>query len=118
MNGQPRDVRPLRDFYLDLQNHLLAERGEDGRPSRLDFQVYELAAILHRFSTGWDDLPQVIPGRADYRVLISAGSLVRSYAVHGQLAPDGVIELIKLRIDVGWLDDDSGGDAGSEGLDD
>lgn len=84
----------------------------------MDFQVYELAAILHRFATGWADLPPVIPGRVDYRVLISAGSLVRSYAVHGQLAPDGVIELIKLRIDVSWSEDDSGDDAVGEDLDD
>lgn len=96
-----RDVRPTSDFFDDLHRQLPAERGEDGSLSRTDFELYELLAILDRFATGWEDLPPLIPGRDDYRVLIATGRLVRAYAVHGQLAADGVVELVFLRIDVG-----------------
>jgi hypothetical protein len=101
-----RDVRPTRDFFLDLDRQLPAQRGPRGEPSRTDFQTHDLLLIIDRFATGWDDLPQLIPGRDDYRVLISAGVLVRALAVEAQLAPDGVIELVRLSIDTTWTDDD------------
>ena len=44
----------------------------------------------------------MIPGRADYRVLVSAGVLVPHFAVVGQLAPDGAGELVQLDIDLHW----------------
>ena len=37
--------------------------------------------------------------------LISAGVLVRALAVEAQLAPDGVIELVRLSIDTTRTDD-------------
>jgi hypothetical protein len=48
----------------------------------------------------------MIPDRDDYSVLISAGVLVRALAVEAQLAPEGVIELVRLSIDITWTDDD------------
>jgi hypothetical protein len=101
-----RDVRPTRDFYLDLDRQLPTERGPHGEPSRTDFQTYDLLLIFDRFAAGWDELPRLIPSRDDYRVLISAGVLVRALAVEGQLAPDGVIELVRLTIDNSWADED------------
>jgi hypothetical protein len=95
-----RDVRPTSDFYRDLEQRLGPERGPRGEPSRIDFETYELVAILERFGSGWDDLPRLVPGRDDYRVLISTGALVWVIVVHGQLAPDGVVELVRLRIDL------------------
>ncbi len=101
MSGR-RDVRPTKDFYLQLHRQLGAERGSEGQPSRVDFELYELVPILERFANGWDDLPELFPGRPDYRVLVSSGLVVRSHVVHGQLAPDGAVELIRLRIDTTW----------------
>lgn len=51
------------------------------------------------FATRWDDIPQLIPGRSDYRILIASGILVARFAIVGQLAADGAIELIELDID-------------------
>ena len=106
MRPARRDVRPTRDFFLDLERQLPARRGLDGQPSRTDFQTHDLLLILDRFATGWDDLPQLIPGRDDYRVLITAGVLVAVVAVEGQLASDGVVELVRLSIDASWPDTD------------
>jgi len=66
-----------------------------------DLQVYDLLAIVDRFATGFAALPELIPGRADYRVLIASSRLVRAYSVVGQLAPDGAVELIAIEFDLG-----------------
>jgi len=63
--------------------------------------VFELLRIVDRFATGFDDLPELIPGRSEYRLLISTGMLVPTFVVVGQLAPDGAVELIQLDIDLG-----------------
>lgn len=72
-----------------------------GEPSATDFHVFELLRIVERFAVGFDDLPQLIPGRDDYRILIARGSLVTAFAVVGQLAPDGAVELVQLDIETG-----------------
>lgn len=56
------------------------------------------------FATSFEDLPPLIFGRADYRVLVAAGSLVPRFAVVGQLASDGAVELVQVDIDLaaGW----------------
>lgn len=74
---------------------LPAERGPESRPSANDFQVFDLIRIVDRFATDFDDLPELIPGRPDYRILVSAGMLVPPLAVVGQLAPDGAMELVQ-----------------------
>ena len=61
---------------------------------------------MERFATGWDDLPHLIPGRPDYRAPISVGVLVATVSVDAQLAPDGAVELVRLRIDQTWPDTD------------
>jgi len=50
--------------------------------------------------------PRSIDGRDDYRILITAGSLVPRFSVVGQLASDGGIELVALDLDLdaGWED--------------
>ena len=50
----------------------------------------------------FDDLPDLIPGRSDYRVLLTSGLVVRALNVVGQLASDGAIELVSIVIDLGW----------------
>jgi hypothetical protein len=107
VNQPRRDVRPTRDFFAHLDRQLSTQRGPDGEPSRVDFQTHDLVAIIDRFGTDWDTLPHLIRGRADYRVLVSKGVLVAVVCVEGQLARDGVIELLRLRIDLAWpLDPD------------
>lgn len=64
-----------------------------------DFQVFELLRVIDHFATRFDDLPELIPGHADYRILISSGILVARFAVVGQLAPDGAVELVQLDLD-------------------
>ena len=94
-------VRATSRFFEDLDSQLGHERGPNGEPSTNDFQTFELLEIVERFATGFDDLAELIPGRRDYRVLISTGVLVRAYSVVGQLGRDGAVELVSLQIDVG-----------------
>ncbi len=106
MTSARREVRPTPEFFADLDRQLGPERGQAGEPSRGDFQTHDLLLIVERFATGWEDPPHLIPGRADYRVLISVGVLVATVSVDAQLAPDGAIELVRLRIDQTWPDTD------------
>lgn len=104
MSPDRRTVRTTQQFFEDLDRQLPAERGPNGEPSIHDFQVYELLRIVEQFAVEWDTLTELIPGRLDYRIVIAAGLLVPRFAVAGQLAPDGAIELIRLRLDLdaGW----------------
>lgn len=104
MSSDRRTVRTTPQFFEDLDRQLRSERGPNGEPSVQDFQVYELLRIVEQFAAEWDMLTELIPGRPDYRIVIAAGLLVPRFAVAGQLAPDGAIELIRLRLDLdaGW----------------
>jgi hypothetical protein len=101
VSGERREVRATLEFSQDLDRQLRGERGPSGEPSTNDFQTFELLEIVERFATGFDNLPELIPGRRDYRILISTGVLVRAYSVVGQLGLDGAVELVSLEIDVG-----------------
>jgi hypothetical protein len=43
----------------------------------------------------------LIPGRDDYRILISTGIVVRACTVVGQASPDGAVESVSLDFDTG-----------------
>ena len=109
-----RDIRPTRAFYEDLYRHFPVERGPAGQPSRLDFELYELPRLFRDVADRWDDLFQPIPGRPDYRILISVGILVPVLCVDAHLGRDGVIELLSLDVDARPL---TGGDVDSAGGD-
>ena len=94
-------VRATLEFFQDLDRQLPAERGRNGEPSTHDFQVVELLPIVERFATEFHELPPLIDGRSDYRVLLASGTLVYALAVVGQLAPDGAVGLVQLDIDLG-----------------
>lgn len=98
--SERRLVRTTPGFFAQLDFQLGEERGPRGEPSSADFLGYEMLAIVEEFATRWDDLPPVIPGRGDYRILIKGGYLVRAYSVTGQLAPDGAVELVRIRVDL------------------
>ncbi len=97
-----RVVRASPSFFDDLDRQLRTDRSEDGEPSTNDFQSLELIEIVDRFAECFDELPEAIPGRSDYKMLISAGRIVRGYTVVAQLMSDGTVELIALEIDSDW----------------
>jgi len=100
VSGARRVVRATASFFEDLDRQLGPERGASGEPSSNDFQVFDLLRVVDRFATSFDDLPELIPGRPDYRILISVGMLVPRVAVLGQVAPDGAVELVQLDLDL------------------
>jgi hypothetical protein len=93
-----RVVRLTEEFFASLDLALPAER-TDTLPSRRDFEVTDLLAIVERFADQWDNLPPLVPGRGDYRQLISSGHLMLTFVVEGQLARDGAVELVSIEID-------------------
>ena len=97
-----REVRATYGFFEDLDRQLSPERGPNGEPSAADFQAIELLRIVDRSAEQFDDLPELIPDRQDYRILITSGVLVRALNVVGQLAADGAIELVSIDIDLDW----------------
>ena len=99
MTNQRRAVRATSGFFDDLDRQLPSERRPNGEPSTNDFQVFELLRVVEQFAIGFDDLPELIPGRPEYRILIATGTVVAVFSVIGQLAPDGAIELVQLDID-------------------
>lgn len=66
-----------------------------------DFEVHDLLPAVEVFAASFDALPELITGRSEYQILIAAGSLVPRYAVVGQLASDGAVELIGIDLDLG-----------------
>jgi len=99
VSGERREVRATLDFFHDLDRQLPTERGPNGEPSTSDFQTFELLEIVEKFAVGFDELPALISGRDDYRVLISTGRVVRAYTVVGQATADGSIEPVSLGLD-------------------
>lgn len=68
--------------------------------SLTDFLTIELLAIVDIFATRFDDLPQLVEGRSDYRILIATGTLVRAIAVVGQRSNDGSVEIVSIEVDL------------------
>jgi hypothetical protein len=95
-----REVRATPDFFAKIDLQLPNERGPDGEPSWVDFHAYDLLAIVERFAMSWDELPGLVPGRPDYRILITTGRIAPMISVVGQLAADGAIELVDIDIDL------------------
>ncbi len=96
-----RDVRVTREFFEQVDRLLPAERA-GVTPSRSDFQASDLLTIVDIFRTRWDDLPFYVPGRTEWRVLITTGRLVPYLEVVGELALDGGIDLVLITIDLTW----------------
>lgn len=71
------------------------------KPSVAEFAAADLLDIVDVFATLWDDLPLTIPGRDEYRTLMTRGHLAYAVAVSGQLSPvDGAVELTAISIDL------------------
>jgi hypothetical protein len=98
--GERRVVRLTEAFLQDLDRQLPSTRTPGGVPSALDFRVHELLRIVELFASSFGDLPELIPGRREYRQLIVVGLLIPRILVVGQLAPDGAVELVEVEIDL------------------
>lgn len=96
-----RTVRVDPRFLEQLDAQLDEERGPNGEASRIDFLRFELPAIEDDFALRFDELIEVIPGRRDYRQVITAGRLVTGIAVVGQLGADGSVLLLGVELDLG-----------------
>ena len=100
MNEGRLTVRVAHAVFDELDRVLPAERGPNGEPSVKDFLTIDLLPIVDSFATGFSSLAEAVPGRSDYRMLISAGVLVATVAVVGQLTSDGSVELLSIRIEL------------------
>ena len=101
MTTERRVVRATSEFFEDLDRQLGRERGPNGEPSTNDFQTLDLLRIVEHFATNFNSLPELIPGRSDYRVFTGTGYLVAAFLVVAQLASDGAVELVELDLDLG-----------------
>ena len=101
MTGAERKtVRVSREVFEELDEILGAERGPSGRPSVNDFLALDLVGIIDTFATRFDELPMLIDGRTNYRILVTKGTLVYAFAVVGQLSGDGSIEILSIDLDL------------------
>jgi hypothetical protein len=60
----------------------------------------ELPAVVERFASGFDALPEVVEGFPGARMLIATGVLVRAFAVYGLLVDDDSIHLIGVELEL------------------
>ena len=101
-----RVVRVTPDLFVLLDAQLPHERGPNGEPTAAEFAASDLLDIVDTFAVLWDQLPTTIPGRPDYRTLVTRTRLTYAVAVRGQLSPvDGAIELIAITVDLTGPDD-------------
>jgi len=100
MAAERRVVRVSPAFFDELDDELGGDRGDEGQPSATDFLVIDLPAIVERFATDFEGLPEFVEGISVARVLVATGRLVRAIAVYGLLSPDGSIELIGIEFDM------------------
>ena len=99
MAADRRVVRVSPAFFVQLDERLESARGEAGQPSATDFLVIDLPAIVERFATDFEGLPEFMEGVGVARVLVATGRLVRVVAVYGLLVADDSVELIGIELD-------------------
>lgn len=99
MAADRRVVRVSPAFFEQLDEQLGSVRGDAGEPSATDFLVIDLPAIVERFATDFEGLPEFMEGVGVARVLVATGRLVRAVAVYGLLVADDSVELIGIELD-------------------
>ena len=82
-----RVVRVTDSFFDQLDTYFGSERGPNGEPSATDFIVLELPAIVERFATDFDGLPEIVDRVPAGRMLITSGVLVRAVACSASPPP-------------------------------
>jgi len=93
-----REVRVSDAFFVELDLQIGAERGPNGEPLATDLLVMDLPAIIDRFSSGFDDLPEVVEGLTTARMFIGTGAPVRAFVVHGLETSEGAVELVGIEL--------------------
>lgn len=88
-----RVVRVSADFFDQLDRQFRPDRG----PANLI--VVDLPAIVERFATAFEALPEAVEGVPDARVVVGTGQVVRAFVVYGLLLTDGAVELLGVDID-------------------
>ena len=94
------EVRVSDSFFEELEAQLGVERGPAGEPSVTDFMVMDLPAIVERFASGFDTLPEAIGGVSSVRMFIGTATLVRAFVVHGVEVDGGIVELVGVELHV------------------
>jgi hypothetical protein len=97
--SERRTVLVTEAFFDQLDIYFGPERGPHGEPSATDFIVLELPAIVERFATDFEGLPEIVDGVPAGRMLITSGVLVRAMAVFGLATSDITVELIGLTVE-------------------
>jgi hypothetical protein len=95
-----RRIRVAEALFDQLDELLPADRGPNGEPSVTDFLVIDLPAVVDRFATDFDALPEIIEGLPAARMLIITGRLVNRFVVYGVESPDGAVDLIGIDLDL------------------
>ena len=93
-------VRITDTFEADIDRQLPAERTPTGIPSRFDFLLYELPAIIETYATRFDQLPIIVGAPPNVRSLIGRGLYTQIYFVAGKLNDDDTIELQTIEIEL------------------
>jgi hypothetical protein len=94
-----RTVRVTDSFFDQLDTYFGTERGAFGEPSATDFIVLELPAIVERFATDFDGLPEIVDVVPAGRMLITAGVLVQAIAEFGLATSETTVDLIGLTVE-------------------
>lgn len=77
------------EFFRQLDNQLGTTRGPHGEPSSTDYLVIELPAVVERFTSDFDSLPEFVAGVPAARMLVTTGVLVSASVVYGIEVADG-----------------------------
>ena len=70
MAAERRTVRVSPAAFDQLDSQLPQDRGPSGEASVGDFIVLELPAVVERFASSFDDLPEILEGPREVRILI------------------------------------------------
>lgn len=98
---EPLEVQETGFFTEQIGEYFpRTERGPDGELSKNDFVRFEFNPIKDVIATDFFELPELIPGRPEYRVVTVLGVFVPLFIITAQLneQPE-LVELINLIVD-------------------
>ena len=91
-------MRVTQQFLDRLDELLPAERTADGRPSAIDFLVYETPLLIEELGDDFEGSTVAEPSQPFVRALIASGIFVPFFAVYAELAEDGAAEAFYLDV--------------------
>jgi hypothetical protein len=93
-----RVVRTTQRFFDYLDQQVPETRSASGEPSTYDFLTLELPGVIDVFAEQFHELPELIPGRADYRIYTRAGVIAPIFTITGVLGDDEIADAIEQRM--------------------